>query len=53
MNEEQAFAIKCAFLDLQGSLENFNNKTDFHNWDAHEQSINFLKKAFPTLDLDN
>lgn len=51
MNPEQMFAIKCAYADLQGSLEDFKkgNHDSFHDWDAHLITIQGLETTFPEL----
>jgi hypothetical protein len=51
MNQEQMFAIKCAYADLQGSLEDFmkGNHDSFHDWDAHLITIQGLETTFPEL----
>lgn len=51
MTENQVQAIKCAYADLIGALETFQNGTyDEHDWKAHQLSIKELKKAFKFLD---
>jgi len=51
MNQEQMFAIKCAYADLQGSLEDYKkgNHDSFHDWDAHLITIQGLETTFPEL----
>lgn len=53
MNEEQISAIKCAYLDLIGSLESRNSlDIESHDWKAHLLSIQELEQAFDFLDPD-
>jgi hypothetical protein len=50
MNEQQIAAIKCAFADLQGALQAFNQMdTHAHDWEAHAMSIDDLLNAFDFL----
>ena len=50
MTIEQITAVKCAYLDLKGSLEAlYNRDFDSHDWDAHEESIEDIELAFPFL----
>jgi hypothetical protein len=50
LTKEQELAIKCAYLDLKGALENYQQQSySDHDWVAHEQSIEDLENAFPLL----
>lgn len=50
MNAEQLIAIKCAYADLVGALQSYNqHETTVHNWEAHLQTIRDLETAFPTV----
>ena len=50
MNQEQMFAIKCAYADLQGSLEaHGGDPYSTHDWDAHLITIQGLETTFPEL----
>lgn len=50
LNEKQILAIKCAYLDLKGSLENFEQGTySDHDWKAHKLSIQELEEEFDFL----
>lgn len=52
MNDEQKLAIKCAFADLCGSLQAFQQlDMHSHDWRAHQQSIEDLMDAFHELNL--
>jgi len=46
MTDDQLFAAKCAVADLKGSMEDHFDGTNYHNWDAHERTINDMIKAF-------
>jgi len=47
MNDQQISAIKCAFADLCGSLQAFNQMDIFvHDWDSHRESIQDLSDSF-------
>lgn len=55
MNDRQKETIQCAFADLCGSLQSFNQlpyKASMHDWEAHGQSILDLIKYFPELKLE-
>ena len=45
MSPEQILAIKCAYADLVGSKQSFDQS------DALQQSIDDLEAAFPDLNL--
>ena len=54
LTKNQRLAIVCAYCDLVGAKEarDFDRKSGLptsisHDWDAHQRSINELKKAFP------
>lgn len=50
MNEQQITAIKCAFADLQGAIQAFQQMDmHAHDWDAHAMSIDDLINAFDFL----
>jgi septation ring formation regulator EzrA len=51
MNQEQMFAIKCAYADLQGSLEAHEADAyeTTHDWESHAASIAGLEQTFPEL----
>jgi len=46
MTDEQLFAAKCAVADLKGSLEDHIAGENYHDWYAHEQTIQEMIKAF-------
>jgi hypothetical protein len=49
MNAEQIIAIKCAYADLVGALQAYNQgEVTVHDWEAHYQTIRDLEVAFPT-----
>lgn len=51
MNEQQITAIKCAFADLQGAIQAFQQMDmHAHDWDAHAMSIDDLINAFDFLE---
>ena len=53
MNEKQKMAIRCALLDLIGSLEaKEQNDIHAHDWRGHEMSIEDLENAFPEIVSD-
>jgi hypothetical protein len=53
MTNEQVIAIKCAFADLCGALQAFQqNDIHTHDWEAHLESIEDLVKQFPNIDLE-
>jgi hypothetical protein len=50
LSKKQITAIKCAFADLQGALQAFNQMDiHAHDWDAHAMSIDDLLNAFDFL----
>jgi hypothetical protein len=51
MTNEQIIAIKCAYADLVGILQCFNQwETSAHDWEGHLESIRDLEKHFPCID---
>ena len=48
MTDKQKLAIKCAYADLVGAL-NDNETFVGHDWDSHALSIADLEEAFPDL----
>ncbi len=47
MTEKQLSAVRCALADLCGSLQACNQQDIYaHDWQAHQQSIEELAKAF-------
>ena len=52
MNHDQKLAVTCAFADLCGALQAFQQlDIHAHDWRAHQQSIEDLMDAFPNLNL--
>jgi len=52
MTEAQISAIRCALADLSGALEAQQSlRGHFHDWKAHQQTIDELIAAFPELHL--
>lgn len=50
MNTNQITALRCAYADLQGSRQAFDQMDSAaHDWRAHDQSILDLEKEFPFL----
>ncbi len=51
LTELQKLAIKCAYADLLGALQNYEqgNYAD-HDWDAHKQTIEELSSHFPFVE---
>ena len=50
MTEQQITAIKCAFADLQGAIQAFQQMDiHAHDWKAHQQSIDDLLNEFDFL----
>jgi len=50
MNSEQLIAIKCAYADLVGALQSYNQyESTVHDWEAHLQTIRDLETAFPNV----
>jgi hypothetical protein len=51
MTTEQITAIKCAYADLVGALQCFNQyETTTHDWESHLESIRDLEKQFPCIE---
>ena len=51
MTREQSNAIKCAYADLKGALEAYENADpEQHDWKAHRLTIAELMEAFPFLE---
>ena len=49
MTPEQDLAIACAFADLCGALQDYEQRgsgDSYHDWDAHRQSIADMANAF-------
>lgn len=47
MNQAQIQSVRCAFADLIGALQAYEqNDTHAHDWKAHAQSIRELHEAF-------
>lgn len=55
VNQIQENALRCAYADLKGSLEDFEKggSDSFHDYRAHAQSIDDLARAFPKLKLED
>lgn len=52
MNKKQIEAIKCAYADLQGSLQAIEQgDASVHDWRSHAQTIEELEQAFK-VELD-
>jgi hypothetical protein len=52
MNDSQKLAIKCAFADLCGAMQAYEQQDqDVHDWNAHMQSILDLIEVFPEFDF--
>lgn len=53
MTEEQIIAIKCAYLDLKGSLEGYEQGSySDHDWKAHRLTIEEMEAAFSDILTD-
>lgn len=51
MTDSQKFAIECAFADLLGALQAYQQSDmHVHDWDAHRQSIMDLAESFDFID---
>jgi hypothetical protein len=54
MTAQQILAIKCAYLDLVGAVQNYENQTYAeHDWKAHKTTIEELEQNFEFLTLNN
>jgi len=52
MNHDQKVAVMCAFADLCGALQAYQQlDMHAHDWRAHQQSIEDLMNLFPNLNL--
>lgn len=50
MTKEQKSAVVCAYLDLLGALEAYDNcDPSQHDWKAHRLTIDELREAFEFL----
>lgn len=50
MTEEQVKAIKCAYADLLGALQNYEQGTcSDHDWEAHKLTLEEMQTAFPDI----
>jgi hypothetical protein len=50
MTEVQILAIKCAYADLLGALQNYEQGTfSDHDWDAHKLTLDEMVMAFPEI----
>ena len=51
MTDKQKTAIRCAFADLIGAVQAYNQGDyHLHDWEAHITSIEDLKQEFDFLD---
>lgn len=51
MTKDQIIAIKCAYSDLVGVLQCYNQCiTDGHDWRSHLETIKDLEKQFTFLE---
>ena len=51
MDKEQKTAIRCAFADLIGAVQAYKQGDyNLHDWEAHTQTIEDLKRKFDFLD---
>ncbi len=54
LSKAQKLAIKCAYADLLGSLQAFEQMdSSSHDWDAHKLSLQDLEDQFPDLVGEN
>ena len=54
MTQQQELAIKCAYADLIGALQNYEQHTYHdHDWDAHRLTIEELEAEFDFLTQSN
>jgi hypothetical protein len=50
MTSEQLDAVRCAFADLQGSLQAYQSgDIGSHDWKAHVLTLQEMVQAFPFL----
>ena len=50
MNEDQITAIKCAFADLQGAMQAYEQgNMHAHDWKAHALTIKEMAERFSFL----
>jgi hypothetical protein len=50
MNEEQIVVVKCAYADLVGVLQCYNqHETTVHDWESHYQTIRDLEDVFSDI----
>lgn len=50
LTQNQVTALKCAFADLLGSLQAFDQDDIYlHDWQSHLQTILELGEAFPGI----
>lgn len=51
MTNEQVMAVRCAFADLVGAYEAYENMDMHrHDWKAHLLTIQEMEVAFPELE---
>ena len=51
MTKDQIMAIKCAFADLQGAYQAYEQgNMHAHDWEAHHLTIKEMAKQFDFLD---
>ena len=51
MTEDQIIAVKCAYADLVGVLQCFNqHQVTVHDWESHLESIRDLEDKFAFID---
>jgi len=50
LNQEQINAIRCAFADLIGALQAYEQgNSNIHDWESHKLTIEELESAFPFI----
>ena len=50
MNKKQIMAVRCAYADLVGAMQAYEQgDMHTHDWDAHAQSIDDMEQAFDFL----
>jgi hypothetical protein len=51
LNDNQKLVIKCAYADLLGALQNYEQGSyAYHDWDAHKQTLEELISLFPFVE---
>jgi len=53
LTDEEKLVIRCAYADLLGSLQNYEQQSySEHDWDAHRTTLQEMETTFDFLNND-